>query len=138
MVPTTFSGAANAAVKGQYLALGYDNPLKYAESPSLEQSSFTIVPNARLTWTTSIAVFVSDCPYKALIRQYEELTPDASDETAFGENDTLPVGSGIVMKVLGPGSDHEYKNNEQLFSVEKSGFVGWGRFDTVVYASFVS
>ena len=42
------------------------------------------------------------------------------------------------MKVLGPGSDHEYKNNEQLFSAEKSGFVGWGRFDTCVYAQFVS
>ena len=138
MVPVSFSGAANAAVKGQYLALGYDNPLKFVEAPSLSEVGFTVVPNPRLTWTTSIAVFCADCPYKALIRQYEQLTADSSDEMGFGEDEGLPVGSGIVMKVLGPGSDHEYKNNEQLFSVEKSGFAGWGRFDTCVYGAFVS
>ncbi len=138
MVPVSFSGAANAAVKGQYLALGYNNPLKFAEAPSLSETSFTIVPNPRLTWTTSIAVFCADSPYKALIRQYEELTPRSADETAFGEDEGMAVGSGVVMKVLGPGSDHEYKNNEQLFSVEKSGFGGWGRFDTVVYGALVS
>ena len=140
-VPVSFSGAANAAVKGQYLALGYDNPLKFVESPSMSEVTFTVVPNPRLTataFTTGIAVFCAECPYKAIIRQYEELTTDSSDEMAFGEDEGLPVGSGIVMKVLGPGSDHEYKNNEQLFSVEKSGFVGWGRFDTCVYGSFVA
>lgn len=138
MVPVAFAGAAAAAVKGQYLALGYNNPLLDNLAPSLQEMKFTIVPNPRLTWTNQIAVFRVDCPFKPLIRQYEKITADVSDEGSYGEDDGIAAGFGIVMKVLAEGSDWEFNNNSQLYSLEKSGFAGYGRFDACVLQQFVS
>ena len=54
----------------------------------------------------------------------------------FGQDDAMSSGFGLVMKALAEGSDHEFFNNEVLFSVEKSGFAGLGRFDQAVLCQF--
>lgn len=132
MVPVPYAGAANAAVRGQFLGVGYTNPVTYALSPSLGQLEFIVVPNPRLTWTTQFCIFRADAPFKALIEQLEMITPAASDETMGGEEMASSTGEGLVMKALAEGSDNEFWNNEAVFSVEKSGMVGYGRFDQAV------
>ncbi len=136
MTPTTMSGAAQQATKGQFLALGYSNPTQFVLSPSLAEAEFMVVPNPRLTWTDKFAVFRADAPYKALIHQYEALDASSAAEMSGGEENNAKAGAGIVMKVLGPGSDHEFLKGEQLFGIEKSGNVGWSRFEQVVLVTF--
>jgi phage major head subunit gpT-like protein len=136
MVPPSLSGSANAAINSAFLALGYSNPLQFSVTPSEGRPTFTVISNPRLTWTDKFALFRTDGAFKTLIRQVEALTPNSANESTFGENDSLPVGYGLTMKVLAEGSDHEFKNNEALFSVEKSGFVGNGRFDQAVLTQF--
>lgn len=135
MVPTTFAGAAQQATKGQFLALGYSNPTQFVISPSMAEAQYSVVPNPRLTWTDKFAVFRADAPFKALIHQYEALDGSSAPEMSGGE-ETASAGAGIVMKTLGPGSDHEFKKGEQLFGIEKSGNVGWSRFDQAVLVTF--
>lgn len=135
MVPVGLSGAAVQAVKGQFLALGYSNPLMTAIAPSLGDIKITVVPNPRLTsHNDTMYLFRTDGTFKPLIRQYEQLTPDSANEASAGERDGTPVGTGLIMKVLAEGSDYEFQNNAALFSVEKSGFAGYGRFDQAVAA----
>ena len=136
MVPVTFAGAAQQATKGQFLALGYANPVQFTLSPSLAEAEFMVVPNPRLTWTDKFAVFRADSPFKALIHQYEALDSSSAANMSGGEEGDAGAGAGIVMKALGPGSDHEFKKGEHLFSIEKSGMVGWGRFDQTVLVTF--
>lgn len=131
MVPVSFSGAANQAVKGQYLALGQNNPLPAFTNASEQEVSIRVVPNPWLTWTDKFALFRADgAGFKPIIRQVEALGPMPNQ--SFGRDDALPVGYGVQMKVLAEGSDNEFFNNEALFSLEKSGMVGLGRFDQAV------
>lgn len=136
MVPNTFSGAAQQATKGQFLALGYANPTQFVLSPSLAEAEFMVVPNPRLTWTTQFAVFRADAPFKALIHQYEALNSASDANMSGGSESEATAGAGVVMKTLGPGSDHEFLNGEQLFGIEKSGNVGWSCFEQAVLVTF--
>ncbi len=108
MVPIGLSDVADAAINSVYLAQGMSNPTLATQSPSGSRIQKSIIVNPRLTWTDKFAVFRSDAPFKSLIIQLE-MDP--------------------VMKALAEGSDNEFLNNEVLFSVEKSGNVGLGRFD---------
>lgn len=132
MVPPNMAGAAVQATKGQFLSLGYNNPLLTSISPNADDLQFKVAPNPRLTKTDTFYLFRTDGAFKPLIRQVEALSPDSRQNMSAGEQDGMPVGFGLVMKVLAEGSDHEFKYGESLFSVEKSGFVGNGRFDSVV------
>jgi hypothetical protein len=134
MVPVGLSGAAVQAVKGQFLSLGYQNPLVSAIAPSMGDLNFTVVPNPRLTKTDTLYLFRTDGTFKPLIRQVEMISPDSANEAGFGEEDGMAVGQGLIMKVLAEGSDYEFDNGAAKFSVEKSGFVGNGRFDQCVAA----
>ena len=129
MVPPAFAGAAVQAVKGQFLALGYANPVLTSIAPSLGEIKFDVVPNPRFTKTDTFYMFRTDGAFKPLIRQVEMLDRTSTVEGQYGEEDGMAVGAGLVMKVLAEGSDHEFKYGEALFSIEKSGFVGDGRFD---------
>jgi len=112
MVPASLSAVAQAAVASVYLAQGMSNPIVVGQkSPSGANLRVDIVVNPRLTWTDKFAVFRADAPFKPFIIQLE-LAP--------------------VLKALAEGSDNEFLNNEVLFSVEKSGNVGLGRFDEAV------
>jgi phage major head subunit gpT-like protein len=137
MVPPSLSGSANQAVKGQYLALGYSNPLPNLTSASEEEVNIRIVPNPWLTWTDKFALFRADgMGFKPIIRQVEAVEPMPG--MSFGLNDGLPAGFGVQMKVLAEGSDNEFYNNEALFSLEKSGMVGLGKFDQALLSQFVA
>lgn len=138
MVPVSFAGAANTAIRGQFLGVGYTNPLSYALAPNLQQLEFLVVPNPRLTWTNQFAVFRADAPFKTLIEQIEMLTKNSADEMSGGMEVGHQAGAGLVMKALAEGSDNEFWNNEAVFSVEKSGMVGYGRFDQVVLSQIAA
>lgn len=116
MVAPAFSAVAQAAVSAAYFALGVNNPLNYQQGPNGTGLRISVVTNPRLTWTTTFAIFRTDSFVKSLIIQLE-----------------MPP----VMKALAEGSDNEFFNNEVLFSVEKSGNVGIGRFDQTVYVTLV-
>lgn len=112
MVPPGLSAVAQASVSSVYMAQGMSNPIVLGQkSPSGAMLRVDVVVNPRLTWTAQFAVFRADAPFKPLIIQ-QEVAP--------------------VLKALAEGSDNEFMNNEVLFSVEKSGNVGLGRFDEAV------
>lgn len=105
MVPTTFWSAAITAVTKDRLSANTDNPLLNIGL------SLKVVQNPRLTWTTKFATFAVGGATKPLIIQ-EENPPS--------------------VEVLGEGSDWRFHNKSHLYSVIKSGNVGYGRFDKAV------
>lgn len=110
MVPVGLSDRAQLAAGVQYTAQGENNPLKATGL------NFNIQVNPRLTWTDKFAVFRTDGRMKTLISQVED---------------------GPNFKALAEGSDHEFTNAEHLYSVEKSGNVGYGKFDNAVLVTLV-
>jgi phage major head subunit gpT-like protein len=106
MVPTVFWSAAITAVTKDRLSANTDNPLLNIGL------GLTVVQNPRLSWTTKFATFVADA---GGLRPFIIQT----------END-------LQVTALAEGSDHAFKNKEHLYSVEKSGNVGYGRFDKAV------
>jgi phage major head subunit gpT-like protein len=64
-----------------------------------------IVPNARLTWTTKIAIFRTDSPVKGLIRQSEQ---------------------DIEFKAKAEGSEFEFDNDAWQFGIDSWRNVGYG------------
>lgn len=111
MVPVGLSDAFEAALSSVFLAQGMSNPTLTQSSPSGSRITKQIAVNARLTWTDKIAIFRTDNPIKSLITQLEV---------------------GPMFKGLAEGSDYEFTENAHLYSVEKSGNVGYGRFDQCV------
>lgn len=108
MVPVGLSDAFEAALSSVYLAQGMSNPTLSQSNPNGGGIRKTLAVNSRLTWTDKFAVFRADAPVKALIIQ-REVEP--------------------MFKALAEGSDYEFTENAHLYSVEKSGNVGLGRFD---------
>lgn len=90
------------AILSEQVDSGKTNVLKQLAK---EGFSVSIVPNARLAYTTQFVTFRTDAPLKSLIRQ-EEVVP--------------------TPKVLGEGSDHAFKNSEYLYSIETSRNVAYG------------
>lgn len=105
MVPTTFWSAAITAVSKDRLSANADNPLLNIGL------NLTVIQNPRLTWTTKFATFAVGGASKPMIIQ-EEQAP--------------------TVEVLGEGSDWAFHNASHLFSLIKSGNVGYGRFDKAV------
>lgn len=101
MVPTGLSKAARLAMTQPNIN-NESNPLMN------DTINYRVVANPRLTWTDKFAVFRTDGNFKSFIIQ----------------NEVAPM-----FKALAEGSDHEFKNNAHLYSVEKCGNVGYGRFD---------
>lgn len=116
MVPIGLADVAEAALSSTYLAQGMTNPILAQKNPAGSLIKRNIVVNPRLTWTDKFAIFRSDGSFKPFIIQHE-LAP--------------------TMKVLAEGSDHEFKHGECLFSVEKSGNVGIGRFDQACLVTMI-
>lgn len=67
--------------------------------------SYKLAVNARLTWTTKLAVFRTDGAVAPFIRQEE---------------------SPIKMSAIGEGSEEEFKNDRHLYGVKASRNVGYG------------
>jgi len=99
MTGPTLAPAFSAAVSQKVIGVT-DNPLAL-------QADFLVshVINPRMSaMTTQFVVFRTDAPTKPFIRQ-EEL---------------------FEVEVVGPGSEHEFKNNEELFGIKLVGNVGYG------------
>jgi phage major head subunit gpT-like protein len=114
MAAPAMASVLQAACELPYVGLGLSNPLPANAAPSGNRITREVVSNPRLTasgWTTQFAIFRKGAPFRPLISQLE-----------------LPP----MLKALAEGSDNEFYNNEVLFSVEKSGNVGLGRFDQAV------
>lgn len=105
MVPNGLSKVARIALTQQAIGNGEQNPLV------ADTLTYKIAANPRLTWTDKFAVFRADGPMKSLIVQLE---------------------APLVFKALAEGSDYEFNEGAHLYSVEKSGNVGYGRFDQCV------
>lgn len=105
MVPTPFWSATITAVTKDRLSANADNPLLNIGL------SLSVVQNPRLTWTTKFATFAVGDPTKPLIIQ-EENAPS--------------------VEVLNDGSDWQFNNKSNLYSLIKSGNVAYGRFDKAV------
>ena len=83
----------------------------------LQGMSVTVELNPRLSdWTTSFAVFRTDSPIKALIRQ-SELEPN--------------------IEVLGEGSDHAFKHKEILIGVDAWRNCGYGVWQNSCYVTMI-
>lgn len=109
MVPTVFWSAAITAITKDRLSANADNPLLNIGL------SLSVVQNPRLTWTTKFATFAVDGAAKPMIIQ-EENPPS--------------------VEVLGEGSDWAFHNASHLYSLIKSGNVGFGRWDKAVLTTF--
>lgn len=104
MVPPTFKQAAMQAVA---------TPIQVAESQTAMtalQQDLTVraVSTPRLSsWTTKFAVFRTDSPVKALLRQEE---------------------NAIDIKAKAEGSDFEYDTKQHSYGIDTSRNVGYGRW----------
>jgi len=102
MVPTPFWSSAVAAVVTPTLAGGETNVLA-----GLPGMSLSVVPNPRLTWTDTFAVFRAD----------------GSDGGApFIKQEEVPLTTPYQAE----GSPEEYHNGRHLYSVDWTGQVGYG------------
>jgi phage major head subunit gpT-like protein len=101
MVPANMIGSAGAAIGSERLDNGQSNLLKS------QFFAVEAIPNPRLAAANELYLFRKDSPIKPFILQ-EEVAPQ--------------------VKVLGEGSDHEFKHNEHLFSVESTRNAGYGEF----------
>ena len=105
MVPTNMWAAAKGAVSSERLSAG--------ESNILQSNDFTIdvKQNPRLSGNTNCYLFRTDVMAKPFILQEE---------------------TGIDVKLIGAGSEHEFKNREHLFGVEVRREAGVGIFQYAI------
>lgn len=111
MVPVPFYGAALQAVTSKNLNTGSgvrDNPVASGAF------KVNVVANARLTWTTKLALFRTDASAKPFILQEE---------------------TGPTMQAVAEGSEHEFKHREHLYGVEADRNVGYGFWQHAVLAT---
>lgn len=110
MCPTSLWSAAITAITKDRLSANTDNPLLNIGL------NLSVVQNPRLTWTDKFATFAVGGATKPLIIQ-EESAPS--------------------IEVLAEGSDWAFHNQSHLYSLIKSGNVGFGRFDKAVLTTLV-
>jgi phage major head subunit gpT-like protein len=110
-VPITMLGTALEAVTALLGVGGANNTLPVLKG----KFTIDVVPNARLNWTTKIALFRTDEAAKPFILQ-EEGVPD--------------------VVALGDGSEYEQLNKEQLFGIDWSGNVGYGYWQLACLVTF--
>lgn len=132
MVPTPFWGAAFQAVTSKNLNTGSgvrDNPIA-----GLSDKGFKIdvVCNPELTWTTKLSVFRTDGNAKPLIRQVELLDGRSPSEVNV---ETEGEGLGIQVSALDEGSEHAFKENEELYGIKASRNVDYGYWQHAVLAT---
>lgn len=112
MVPVPYMRAAMTAISAPLIGGGNSNIITAQDS-----ISFNLVVNPRLTWTTKFAVFRNDGDVKPFILQ-QETAPEP--------------------EVLGPGSDHYFKNKEWLIGMDWSGNVGYGAWQAATLHTFTT
>jgi phage major head subunit gpT-like protein len=107
MVPIPFWKASLSAIATPTIDGGDTNVIVSADG-----FDFQIVPNARLTWTTKLAVFRADGNVKPFIRQEE-----------------VPIQTSML--------DKEFEERAKLFGAYASGNVGYGFWQHACLATLV-
>jgi phage major head subunit gpT-like protein len=112
MVPAALYPVALAATSIMATGAQYNN-----QNPNaLSRFNVTVEMNTRLTWTTKIAVFRTDSPIKALIRQTETDTE---------------------LKAKAEGSEFEFDNDAWQFGIDAWRGVGYGYWQRACLATMV-
>lgn len=102
MTPVAYMTAMAQAFTNTTFGVGRDNPLTKGTGFTLDY-----VVNPFLTWEDKFVIFRRDSAFKPLIAQ-SELEPQFS--------------------ILGPGSDHHFKNFETLFGLHTVRAAGYGEY----------
>jgi phage major head subunit gpT-like protein len=110
-VPVAYMAAAQAATGSPLIDSTRTNTIM---TMSRDGFNINLFVSPRIDWTTQLAVLRTDSAVKPFIRQEE---------------------SGIEVKTLGPGSDHEFKEDEQLFGVQSVRAAGYGRWQYACMAT---
>lgn len=110
MTPLSLYPAALSAVSNMVLSGGEMNTLKSG------QLNVEVIPNARLTWTTSLACFRTDGDVKPFILQEEK---------------------PISVSAIAEGSELEFHNNEHHYGIDASRAVAYGYWQEACYANMI-
>lgn len=78
--------------------------------------SISVVPNGRLTWTDSLAVFRADGNVKPFVRQEE---------------------TGITVKAKAEGSDYEFDNDGHQYGIDTWRNAGYGYWQHACYVTMI-
>lgn len=102
MIPVPYLNACATALGATIIAQTSNSIMALG---SLGGFTYRMAVNPRLTWTTKFALFRTDGPVSALIRQEEE---------------------GVTIDALAEGSEEEFKNDRHLYGVKARRNVGYG------------
>jgi len=102
MIPVPYLSATAMALGATVISQSSNNIMALG---SLGGFVYRMAANPRLSWTTKFALFRSDGPVSALIRQTEE---------------------GVTVDALAEGSEEEFKNDRHLYGVKARRNVGYG------------
>lgn len=102
MIPVPYLTAAAGALGATVISQTSNTIMALG---SLGGFVYRLAVNPRLTWTTKFALFRTDGPVSALIRQSEE---------------------AVTVSALAEGSEEEFKNNRHLYGVKALRNVGYG------------
>lgn len=102
MIPVSYLAATAAALGATVINQTSNNIMALG---SLGGFAYRMAVNPRLSWTTKFALFRTDGPVSALIRQSEE---------------------GVTVDALAEGSEEEFKNDRHLYGVKARRNVGYG------------
>lgn len=117
MVPMPFMSTAAAAIGSEIIVdASTSRTNRILTLGSLGGFQVELAVNARLPWTTKLAVFRTDAETKALIRQEEE---------------------GVTVDALAEGSEEEFKNKRHLYGVKAIRNVGYGYWQRAALMTFV-
>jgi len=112
MVPVSLWAKATAATSAVLTASLAQN----LNPNGMNGMSVRVEMNPRLTWTDSFAIFRTDSPIKALIRQ-AETTPQ--------------------LQILDENSEHAFKNQEILIGIDSWRNAGYGYWQRACYVTLV-
>ena len=116
MVPVPFMSATAAALGSQIII---DSSTSRSNNimtlGNIGGFRVGIAVNARLTWTTKFAMFRTDAPTRALIRQEEQ---------------------GVTVDAIAEGSEEEFKNKRHLYGVKAIRNVGYGYWQRACLTTF--
>lgn len=117
MVPVSFMKATFSALGADVIVEGGQARTNLTKAVgSLGGLTFDVLVNPRLTWTTKFALFRQDAVMKPFVDQVELDT---------------------YVTALAEGSDHEYKNKEHLYSVERTKNFGLNQWQGAMMAAFI-
>jgi len=112
MVPVSFMGPAASAIGSEIISSSSNSIITLGQ---LGGFKIGLTVNPRLTWTTKLATFRTDCESKALIRQEEE---------------------GVTVAAIAEGSELEFNEEKHHYGVKAIRNVGYGLWQRSCLTTF--